>query len=98
MISSSFDNMTDPFSTFTAVAGVAGLVVESVKSLIQDVEAIKDAPALIRELKQDLLAVSDVLQSLEAGTEEPSLEHMSIRAKRALGISLDNCKGAGKKF
>ena len=71
---------------------------QSVKSLIQDVETIKDAPEQIRELKQDLLAVSNVLQALEVGTEESSLEYLSAEAKRALATALDNCKGACNKF
>lgn len=90
--------MTDPFSTFAAVAGIAGLAVQSVKGLIQDIEAIKDVPELIRQLKQDLLAVRDVLQALEPVTEGSSLEHLSPEAKRALATNLNYCKEACNRF
>jgi hypothetical protein len=90
--------MGDPFTTFGTVAGVAGLTLQSVKSLIEDIQAIKDTPEAIQELKQGLLTVDDVLQALEAGTRGSSLQHLSAEAKAALAAALNNCKQACNKF
>ena len=90
--------MADPFSAFASAAGVTGLAMHSVKSLIYDIEGIKNAPDLIQALKQDLVALSHVLQALEAGTEGPSLQHLNTEAKSALATTLDNCRRACNKF
>jgi hypothetical protein len=53
--------MMDPFTTFATVAGVAALTLQAIKSLNDDVQAINDAPATIKKLKEDLNTVAGIL-------------------------------------
>ena len=89
--------MTDPFSTFAAVAGVAALTVQAIKSLTNDVQAIREAPAAVDNLKQDLDAVAGVIQLLEGGTGELR-QHFSADANMVLASALENCKTACETF
>ena len=89
--------MTDPFTTVATVAGVVGLTLQAIKSLHDDVQAIKDAPAAVDTLKQDLDAVAGVLQTIQ-GSTEGSLQHLSTDANAALAAALNNCKSACETF
>lgn len=89
--------MADPFSTFAGVAGVAALALEATKSLINDIKAIRDAPATVKKLERDLDALTGVLQSLETCTKD-SLKHLGTDATAALAASLENCKSSCEGF
>jgi Fungal N-terminal domain of STAND proteins len=89
--------MAETFATFAAVAGVAGLTLQAIKSLGDDVQAIKDAPATVEKLRQDLSALASLLQTLEANTEE-SLQHLSTDANAVLAAALNSCKSACEIF
>jgi hypothetical protein len=68
--------MAEGFAAFAAVAGVADLTLKVVKSLKDDIQAIRDAPSSIQTLKQDLEAMASVLQNL-AMNATGATEHLS---------------------
>lgn len=89
--------MTDPFSITAGAVGIAGVALQSVKALLQDVQAIRDAPTAIKDLREDLLAVEIVLEPLHAALQG-STEMLSHDAGAGLGLTINNCKRACDKF
>jgi len=66
-----------------------------VRSLVNNVQAIKNALIGVKRLKQDLDATASLLQTLGAGPNT-SLQHLSIDANAALVVALENCKSVDK--
>ena len=57
--------MADPFSITAGVVGITGVALDSLKKLLDSIDAIKTAPRLIADLKKELELVNDILSSFE---------------------------------
>lgn len=79
--------MADPLSI---VAGVAGTLVPALhwtRVLLDNVEKISDAPAVIKALKEDLCTVNMVLESLKTVTE-PQWDSVGTKVVTRLKITI----------
>jgi hypothetical protein len=90
--------MTDPFSITAGAFGVAGVALQSITALLEDIQAIKNAPEAIANLKEELSAVEIVLTTLDSELQGPTLEILSPNAKAGLSLATTNCKRACDKF
>ncbi|KAL9106324.1 MAG: hypothetical protein Q9227_008660 [Pyrenula ochraceoflavens] len=65
--------MADPLSITASIIPIVGAAVASVQVLSRTIDAIKDAPGILKETRSDLVTVTAVLQQLEkAGSERGS--------------------------
>jgi hypothetical protein len=87
----------EPFTTFATVASVAALTLQAIKALNYDVQAIKGAPFIVEQLKQDLDAIAGVLQTLRCKTDG-SLLYLNTDANAVLVAALENCQCASDGF
>jgi hypothetical protein len=90
--------MTDPIGITAGAVGIAAATLHSVNTLIDDIQAIKNAPDAIADLKQDLCTIETVLRTLDSQTEESALEGLSLDAKSGLSLATAGCKRACDKF
>lgn len=61
--------MADPFSIASGVVGIVAEAVNKIKELVTFINNIKDAPNVIRQLRDELDSVEAVLQSLKSTLE-----------------------------
>lgn len=90
--------MADPFSITAGAVGIAGVALQSVKALLDDIQSIKDAPEAIKDLKEDLLAVEVVIKPLDTALQGSAFETLNHDARAGLGLAINNCKRACDKF
>lgn len=90
--------MADPFSITAGVVGITAAALHSIKSLLEEILAIKDAPAAIGQVKQDLLAVEMILKTLNSAFQESAFETLSENAKASLQFAIRNCQKACDTF
>lgn len=88
----------DPLSVLASTLGIASAAVQSVNTLIHDINAIKDAPDLIADLRDELTAVKAVLMAINNAQEGSQLENLSPDSKKALQLAVTNCEKACDKF
>lgn len=73
--------MTDPFSITAGAVGITSVALQSITTLLEDIQAVKNAPEAIADLKEDLSAVETVLTTLNSELEESTLGTLSPSAK-----------------
>ncbi|KAJ5907617.1 hypothetical protein N7495_000299 [Penicillium taxi] len=88
----------DPLSIIAGTIGIAGTAVHSINTLIHDINAVKDAPEVIADLKNDLLAMDAIMKSLESSEMKNELKNLSPQANMALQLAIKNCQKACDKF
>jgi hypothetical protein len=88
----------DPLSVLASTLGIASAAVHSVNTLIHDINAIKDAPELIADLRDELTAVKAVLMAINNAHGASQLENLSPGSKEALQVAVTNCEKACDKF
>lgn len=88
----------DGLSATASVHGIASAAIHSVNLLIHDIKAIKDAPEVIADLKDELAAVQAVLRALNNPHNESQLENLTADVKTMLRLAISNCQKACDKF
>jgi hypothetical protein len=88
----------DPLSVASGVIGIASVAIHSVHTLIHDINAIKDAPEVIADLRDELAAVEAVLESLNNSHKNLQFESLTPETKTALQLAIANCQKACEKF
>ena len=99
----------DPFSIAASAVALAATALSSVRVLVSDIQAIRDAPEVITDLKDDLIAVETVLQMFSSTSESEqgscstssaagSLANLSPETLDAILPALRNCQRACAKF
>ena len=90
--------MTDPFSITAGAVGITSVALQSITALLEDIQAVKNAPEVIADLKEDLSAVETVLTTLNSELEESALGTLSPGAQAGLRLATANCRRACDKF
>ncbi|KAL4911901.1 hypothetical protein BDW62DRAFT_38543 [Aspergillus aurantiobrunneus] len=90
--------MTDPFSITAGAIGIAGVTLQGVTALLNDVQAIQNAPSLISSLEQDILAIQKVLQIFGSDEESSKLRSLSPDTQSALHLAIQHCGQACDAF
>ncbi|GCB28280.1 hypothetical protein AAWM_11165 [Aspergillus awamori] len=88
----------DPFSVALGTLSIAEAALQSINTLIYAINAIKDAPSVIVELKNELAAVNAILIALNDAQRDKKLEALTLEAKTALQLAITNCARACDNF
>ena len=80
------------------VVGITSTAIHSINSLIQDINAVKDAPNVIADLKDELIAMEAVLVALNNARKNSQLENFTPDVKVALQLANTNCQKSCDKF
>ncbi|KAJ5661493.1 uncharacterized protein N7477_009109 [Penicillium maclennaniae] len=88
----------DPFSLTVGALGIAGAAVQSIQSLIHEIEAIKGAPDVIAGLKDELTGVEAILLALNNAQKNSQLEHLTPDVRKALSLAIMHCQKACSDF
>ncbi|KAI9735864.1 MAG: hypothetical protein M1834_001329 [Cirrosporium novae-zelandiae] len=90
--------MADPFSITAGAIGIAGPALQSIRALRENIQAIKGAPEMIRDLKEDVLAVEKIFATLDTAIQGPEFETLNHDTKTDLGHVINSCKGVCEKI
>ena len=74
------------------------MALQSTTALLEDIQAVKDAPEAIADLKEDLSAVETMPTTLNSELEESALGTLSPSAQAGLRLATANCRRACDKF
>ncbi|KAJ6064061.1 hypothetical protein N7499_012741 [Penicillium canescens] len=84
--------------TAFGVVGITSMAIHSINSLIQDINAVKDAPNVIADLKDELIAMEAVLVALDNARKNSQLENLTADVQVALQLANTNCQKSCEKF
>jgi hypothetical protein len=68
----SLAGIADSFSITAGAFGIAGVALQSITALPDDIQAVKNAPEVIADVKEELSAVEIVLRTLDSGASGAS--------------------------
>ncbi|GLA56242.1 hypothetical protein AnigIFM63604_006139 [Aspergillus niger] len=88
----------DPFSVALGTLSIVDAAFQSINTLIYAINAIKDVPGVIVDLKNELAAVNAILIALDDAQRDKKLEALTLEAKTALQLAVTNCGRACDKF
>jgi hypothetical protein len=93
--------MPEPLSVTASTIAIATLAYNSIKSLINFIDSLKNAPKLISDLKGDVSAVQGVIRSLETMLENRDDRSLPAELRVCLSsakIPLEDCQAVSKVF
>lgn len=90
--------MTDPFSITAGAVGTVAAALQGVTALLSDIQAIQNAPTLVKSLEQDIMAVKAVIQLLDLDVEGSKLRTLSPDTQFTLRLATENCGRACDRF
>ncbi|KAJ5293251.1 uncharacterized protein N7443_009204 [Penicillium atrosanguineum] len=88
----------DPFSLTVGALGITEAALQSIQSLIHEIEAIKGAPDMIAGLKDELTGVEAILLALNNAQKNSQLEHLTPDVRKALSLAIMHCQKACSDF
>ncbi|KAJ5612646.1 hypothetical protein N7510_005840 [Penicillium lagena] len=88
----------DPFSVAVGTLSIVQAAVLSINALIHDINAIKDAPAVIVDLRNELAAIHAILAALEDARKDSKLEALTPDVLIALKSAIAICETACDRF
>ncbi|PYH28302.1 uncharacterized protein BO87DRAFT_322525, partial [Aspergillus neoniger CBS 115656] len=88
----------DPFSVALSTLSIINTALQSINTLIYTINAIKDVPGIIINLKNELAAVNTILITLDNAQRDKKLEALTLKAKTALQLAITNCARACDNF
>ena len=89
--------MADPLSVMATIAGITVPALHCVRLLASDIRKIADAPSVIAELRSDLLALDNNLQSLQSiKDEEWAMLGFTVAGNTT--IAVESCSKACEAF
>ncbi|OJZ80252.1 hypothetical protein ASPFODRAFT_53584 [Aspergillus luchuensis CBS 106.47] len=88
----------DPFSVAVGTLSIVDAALQSINTLTYAINAIKDLPGVIVDLKNELAAVNAILIALDDAQRDKKLEALTLEAKTALQLAITNCARACGNF
>ncbi|KAJ5825762.1 hypothetical protein N7474_002900 [Penicillium riverlandense] len=88
----------DAFSVAAGTLSIVQAAVQSINTLIHDINAIKDAPTVIKDLRSELAAVRAILTVLDDARKDSKLDALNPAVIAALQVAVASCETACDRF